>query len=99
MGENTPSSDDIHSKAFDRLKSELNWSKCRICGADYGGDHRSEVLVNSPWGIGMLKLSGSALNAPTMQPNGARFGGWLLNTIDNDLGHGVGSGSLLGLVA
>jgi hypothetical protein len=47
----------------------------------------------------MLKLNGNTLTAPTMQPNGTRFGGWLLNTIDNDVGHGVGSGSLLGLIA
>jgi hypothetical protein len=78
----------------------LNTADNRLAtGADYDGDHRSEILVTSPWGVGMLKLSGSVLTAPTMQPNGTRFGGWLLNTIDNDVGHGVGSGSLLGLVA
>ena len=31
----------------------------------------------------MLKLSGGALTAPVAQPNGTRFGGWLLNTADN----------------
>lgn len=34
-------------------------------------------------GIGVLKLSGGALTAPVAQPNGTRFGGWLLNTADN----------------
>jgi hypothetical protein len=29
------------------------------------------------------------MSAPTMQPNGTRFGGWLLNTADNDFGHGI----------
>ena len=51
--------------------------------ADYDGDGRAEILVSSPWGIGLLKLSGSTLSAPMMAPNGTRFGGWLLNTADN----------------
>jgi hypothetical protein len=57
--------------------------------ADYDGDRRGEILVTSPWGIGILELATGTLAAPTMQPNGTRFGGWLLNTLDNDLGHGV----------
>jgi hypothetical protein len=40
-------------------------------------------LVTSPWGIGILKMDDSTLNAPMMAPNGTRFGGWLLNTADN----------------
>jgi subtilase family protein/VCBS repeat protein len=55
---------------------------------DYDGDGQAEILVTSPWGLGILELSGSTMAAPMMQPNGTRFGGWLLNTIDNDLGHG-----------
>ena len=54
--------------------------------ADYDGDGHAEILVASPWGIGILKLSGGALNAPMLQPNGTRFGGWLLNTADNNFG-------------
>lgn len=54
--------------------------------ADYDGDGRSEILVTSPWGIGILKQSGTTMSAPMMQPNGTRFGGWLLNTADNDFG-------------
>src|SRR5215470_4514589 len=46
--------------------------------ADYDGDGHAEVLVTSPWGIGILKLSGGALSAIMLQPNGTRFGGWLL---------------------
>jgi acyl-CoA hydrolase len=57
--------------------------------ADYDGDGREELLITSPWGIGMLELAGTTMSAPTMQPNGTRFGGWLLNTLDNDVGHGV----------
>ena len=51
--------------------------------SDFDGDGRAEILVTSPWGIGILKLSGSTLNAPMMAANGTRFGGWLLNTADN----------------
>jgi hypothetical protein len=50
---------------------------------DFDGDNRAEILVTSPWGLGILKLSGSTLTAPMMAPNGTRFGGWLLNTADN----------------
>lgn len=58
-------------------------------GADYDGDRRTEILVTSPWGIGILEQTGATMAAPTMAPNGTRFGGWLLNTDDNDVGHGV----------
>jgi Subtilase family len=51
--------------------------------ADFDGDGRAELLISSPWGIGVLELAGSTLAAPMMKPNGTRFGGWLLNTGDN----------------
>lgn len=54
--------------------------------ADYDGDGADEVLIISPWGIGILKLSGGVLSAIMLQPNGTRFGGWLLNTADNQFG-------------
>jgi acyl-CoA hydrolase len=54
--------------------------------ADYDGDGKVEVLISSGWGIGILKLAGNTMSAPMMQPNGTRFGGWLLNTADNHLG-------------
>ena len=50
---------------------------------DFDGDGRAEILVTSPWGLGILKRSGSALTSLTMAPNGTRFGEWLLNTADN----------------
>jgi hypothetical protein len=50
---------------------------------DVDGDRKQEILITSPWGIGILKLSGGTLTAPMMAPNGTRFGGWLLNTADN----------------
>jgi hypothetical protein len=45
-------------------------------------------MVNRNSGGGQRGRSGT-LTAPMMQPNGTRFGGWLLNTIDNDFGHGT----------
>ncbi len=53
---------------------------------DFDGDGKAEMLVQSPWGFGMLKLSGSTITAPMMARNGTRFGGWLLNTADNWFG-------------
>src|SRR5919202_1160401 len=54
--------------------------------ADLDGDGKAEIVITSPWGIGVLKLSGNTLTAPMMAPNGTRFGGWLLNTADNRVG-------------
>jgi hypothetical protein len=51
--------------------------------ASYGGGATSEILVTSPWGIGILRMSGNGFSSPMLQPNGTRFGGWLLNTADN----------------
>ena len=45
---------------------------------DYDGDRHAEILVTSPWGIGILKMAGATMSAPMMQPNGTRFGGWLV---------------------
>ena len=53
---------------------------------DFDGDGKAEILVTSPWGIGVLKLAGNTFAVPMMAPNGTRFGGWLLNTGDNYFG-------------
>lgn len=58
--------------------------------ADFDRDQRAELMISSPWGIGILKFDGSTFTAVTMSPNGTRFGGWLLNTADNDLEAGLG---------
>ena len=42
---------------------------------DFDGDGRSEIPVSSPWGLGLLKVSGSTLTSPMMAANGTRFGG------------------------
>jgi len=51
--------------------------------ADFTGDGKEDMLVTSPWGIGVFKLAGNTFTVPVMAPNGTRFGGWLLNTGDN----------------
>jgi hypothetical protein len=53
---------------------------------DFDGDGRAEILVSSPWGIGVLEKAGSTFACPALAPNGSRFDGWLLNTADNRLG-------------
>jgi hypothetical protein len=57
--------------------------------ADFDGDKAAEILITSPWGMGILKQAGSTFKAITMSPNGTRFGGWLLNTADNNLEAGL----------
>ncbi|SDE50044.1 FG-GAP-like repeat-containing protein [Rhodococcus tukisamuensis] len=54
--------------------------------ADYNGDGRAEVVATSPWGLGVLSLNGTAPASPVMAPNGTRFGGWNLQTVDNRFG-------------
>ena len=51
--------------------------------ADYDGDGKDEILVVSEWGIGILKLAGTTMSCPMLQPNGTRFGGWLLDAVNN----------------
>lgn len=53
---------------------------------DFDGDGRAEVLITSPWGLGVLELAASSLAAPIVAPNGTRFGGWNLQTGDNRFG-------------
>jgi hypothetical protein len=40
---------------------------------DVDGDGQMENLVTSPWGIGVLKLSGDTLSVPMMAANGTAF--------------------------
>jgi hypothetical protein len=42
--------------------------------ADYDGDGKSEFLVTSPWGIGILKFIGNTFATLMLAPNGTRFG-------------------------
>jgi hypothetical protein len=51
----------------------------------YDGAGQTEILATSPWGIGILRPSGSTFAATMMQPNGTRLGGWILDTTSNSL--------------
>jgi hypothetical protein len=53
---------------------------------DFDNDGKDEVLVSSPWGIGVFNIDGSSITTPALKPNGTRFDGWLLNTRDNRFG-------------
>ncbi len=53
---------------------------------DLDGNGTSDVMVHSPWGLGYLALTPGGMTAPAMAANGTRFGGWLLNTADNQPG-------------
>ena len=45
------------------------------------GQVQAGVFVTSPFGIGILKLSAfNGVSSPMVQPNGTRFGEWLLDT-------------------
>jgi hypothetical protein len=62
----------------------LNTFDNRIwAAADFDGDHRDELLITSPWGVGVLAWSAGAITSVMLAANGTRFGGWLLNTGDN----------------
>jgi len=52
---------------------------------DFNGNGKAEILVSSPWGMGVLELRNNTFHLLTMHANGTRFEGWLLNTEDNDL--------------
>ena len=53
---------------------------------DFDGDGKDEVMVSSPWGIGVFNIDGGTISTPALKPNGTRFDGWLLNTADNRFG-------------
>jgi hypothetical protein len=50
---------------------------------NFDRDNRKDMVLTSPWGIGIISLNNIA---PVFAaPNGTRFGGWLLNTRDNQI--------------
>ena len=47
---------------------------------DYDDDGRFEVLVSSPWGVGILRLDGDTLTPILLRATGAHLaGGWVLD--------------------
>lgn len=57
--------------------------------ADFNGDGQDDILMTSPWGIGVFTLQDSTLTPLMAQPNGAWFGAWRYNRQDNVL-EGIG---------
>lgn len=53
---------------------------------DFDADRQDEIAVLSPWGVGILEQAGDTFANPSIHHNGTRFGGWLLNTRENDCG-------------
>ena len=50
---------------------------------NFDRDNRKDMVLTSPWGIGIISFNNIA---PVFAaPNGTRFGGWLLNTRDNQI--------------
>jgi len=50
---------------------------------DFDGNGTDDILVSSPWGIGILTLQGSTLTSVVAEPKGTWFGGWRYNPDDN----------------
>jgi len=47
---------------------------------NFSANVKADILVTSPWGIGLLTYAQNNISVHTMSPNGTRFGDWLLNT-------------------
>jgi len=56
--------------------------------ADFNGDGRAEVLLSSPWGIGVFALQGNALHPLMMAANGSHLGDWIIARTDQVVGAG-----------
>jgi hypothetical protein len=52
----------------------------------FDGSNRAEILVTSPWGIGILKLNSSNILEPIVMRGNENIGDWLLNTAANQFG-------------
>lgn len=50
---------------------------------NFTGTGKSELLLWSSWGITTLEFTGATLSPTRLHANGARIGGWVLNTADN----------------
>ena len=56
---------------------------------DFNGDGRTDILITSGWGIGILTLDGNKLTSVMLKPKGTRFGGWLYDPGGNPI-QGIG---------
>ncbi len=55
---------------------------------DFDGNGADDVLVSSPWGLGILKVQGATLGAIVVKPRGTAFGSWTYS--GDNLFQGVG---------
>lgn len=51
--------------------------------ADLDGDGMDEILISSPWGIGVLKMVGGVLTSVAMHANGENLGGYVVHNTHN----------------
>lgn len=51
--------------------------------ADFDGDGMDEILISSPWGIGVLKMVGGTLTSVAMHANGNDLGGYVANNTND----------------
>ena len=47
--------------------------------ADFDGDGREDLVVTSPWGLGILEVNGATMTALVAKPNDTWFGAWRYN--------------------
>lgn len=47
--------------------------------ADFDGDGQDEILISSPWGMGVLKMVGGTLRSIAMHPRGEDLGGYRID--------------------
>ena len=74
---------------IDTLRDRLNRA------ADLDGDGKAELVVTSPWGIGVLDLSQTTPTSKAVTANGTAIGDWYLATPTNDFEQGRGRGLIL----
>ncbi|UCG73057.1 MAG: type VI secretion system tube protein Hcp, partial [Chromatiales bacterium] len=68
----------------------IDTPKNRIEGlGDFNGDGRTDILITSGWGIGILTMGDKGLTSLMLKPNGTRFGGWLYDSGGNPI-RGIG---------
>jgi hypothetical protein len=49
---------------------------------DLDGDGRAEIIIRSPWGLGVIGLQGTVFRCPTLHAYGSRLGDWILERND-----------------
>ncbi len=60
--------------------------------SDLDGDGHDELVVTSPWGLGILKVQGDTFRCQTLHAYGTRLGDWILERDDRVVGVGNFSG-------